>query len=291
VDTHTVVELAGLGVAVIGIGWAVWQFVQESRERSAYEVKGLLRLVLTDARTLIANLNGGEALVGVGPHVRAVLARFEDPPTWALLDRNEALAYVAVLEAWSSSPTAAPLIDASASLLRNAPALGGGLSFVEPVAELLSRIATGRVQPNFTAPRHLSDPPEGTPAISQGLVGPLEFLVLQLKEKALRGPNLESALEDSIPKNAAAAFTRSGQHNASLWLLRLIEVAVSEIERLPARRIARLTAARPGKRSDTTESHTFTGDLTERLEVLRRYEPVLAERLDQHAQRIDELLH
>src|SRR3954447_22012720 len=133
-DTHTGIELAGLAVAVIGIAWAIWQFVQESRERSAYEAKGLLRLVLTDAQTLVANLNGGEALIGIGPYVRLVLGRFEDPPTWALLDRNKALADVAVLEAWSSSPAAVPLIDASARLLRNAPALGGGLSFIEPAA-------------------------------------------------------------------------------------------------------------------------------------------------------------
>jgi hypothetical protein len=290
-DTHFVIEFAGLGVAVIGIGWAVWQFVQESRERSAYDAKGLLRLALTDARTLVANLNGGEALVGIGPYVRAVLARFEDPPTWALLDRNKELAYVAVHEAWSSSPTAAPLIEASKSLRRNAPALGGGLSFVEPAAELLSRIATGRVQPNFIAPSHVGDPPEGTPKISQGLVGPLQYLELQLEDEALREPDIESALQVSIPMNAAAAFAASGQHAASLWLLRLIEVAVSEIGRLPARRIARLTAARPDKHGgDTTDSDGLTSDLSERLNVLRRFEPGLADRLDEHVQRIDELL-
>jgi hypothetical protein len=290
VDIRTVIELVGLSIAVISIGWTVWQFVQESRERSAHEAKGLLRLVLADARTLVANLNGGEALIGIGPHVRAVLSRFEDPPSWTLLDRNEALAKVAVLEAWSSSPTAAPMIDASESLLRNAPGLAGGLSFIEPAAELLSRMATGRRSPHFTAPSDLGDPPEGTPTISQGLVGPLQYLVLQLDEKTLRAPVLESALEDSIPMNAGAAFEASGQHQGSLWLLRMIEVAVSEIERLPAKRVARLVAARPVEYADTTESDKSTSDVRERLEVLRQYEPGLAERLDQHVRRIDELV-
>jgi hypothetical protein len=135
----------------------------------------------------------------------------------------------------------------------------------------------------------LSEPAEGTPTISQGLVGPLDFLARRLEDKTLRGPNLEIELEDSIPKTAAHAFTESGQHNATLWLLRLIEVAVAEIENLPAKRIARMAAARSDNQGPT-ESTTYTADLRERLEITRRYEPRLAERLDQHVQRITELL-
>jgi hypothetical protein len=122
-------------------------------------------------------------------------------------------------------------------------------------------------------------------------VGPLQYLALQLEDEALREPDIESALQVTIPINAASAFAAGGQHAASLWLLRVIEVAAVEIGRLSARRIARLTAARPNNfATEATDSDGLISDLRERLKVLRRFEPGLADRVDDHVQRIDELL-
>jgi hypothetical protein len=280
--------LAGLIVAVLGIGVAIYLFVRESRERAAADAIANLRLIRTEARSLVANLNGAEALVGIGPHIRLVLARYQDPPTWALLDANRALALVSVLEAWSASPAAAPMVASSNRLLRSVPSIGGGLSFLGPAADLLSTMATGRAQPSFNTPATLAAAPDGLPEIAQGLAGPLDYLANQLMEPELRTPDLDRGVMETIPLRAAAAFSASGAHEASLWLLRLFEVALDEVEQLPAKRIARLVTARYG--ADGAQATTYTGEMIERLQVTRRYEPRLADRMNAHVRRIEAVL-
>ncbi len=297
VNVDTVSEFLAVAIAIVALAVSVWVAARGAKERAAYEVRRRLRTLLIDARSVVAELYSAHALQGIGPHLETVLARFDKPPTWDMIDKGLSkgtkMEEIAVREAWLSSPAAVPLIEAAVSLRRNAQALGGGLAFLQPAATLLFQMGTGQSAPSFREPTKLDEPPEGKPVLNVHLFGPLSYLALQLEMKECReffDVDLVLALRNQIPVNAAIAFVGGGQHEASMWLLRLIEIAVSEIERLPTSKLMKLAAAPVlGDRPNTEMGENKEmGELMQGLGPLQKLKPELAGRLKEHAQVVAE---